>query len=89
MLSCVVFSLACRRRVAAYTELSQRLNRQQTLARTASHLAYQREVAGKGRKRKLTKKELAAAAAAAGAGEEGLHKTQQGKVFKWKRERRK
>eukprot|EP00197_Chlamydomonas_leiostraca_P003099 CAMPEP_0202869552 /NCGR_PEP_ID=MMETSP1391-20130828/12519_1 /ASSEMBLY_ACC=CAM_ASM_000867 /TAXON_ID=1034604 /ORGANISM="Chlamydomonas leiostraca, Strain SAG 11-49" /LENGTH=251 /DNA_ID=CAMNT_0049549887 /DNA_START=127 /DNA_END=879 /DNA_ORIENTATION=+ len=50
-----------RRKLAAYRELQQRLERKEKLARTAAHLTLQKEVAGKGRKRKLSKREVEAA----------------------------
>ncbi len=77
---------ACRRKYAAYKELSQRQERQAKVESVASHLAYQKVVMGKGRKRKLGSKELKAAAAAAGQ-QQGASSAPAGPVFKWKRER--
>eukprot|EP00200_Dunaliella_tertiolecta_P001595 CAMPEP_0202353388 /NCGR_PEP_ID=MMETSP1126-20121109/9171_1 /ASSEMBLY_ACC=CAM_ASM_000457 /TAXON_ID=3047 /ORGANISM="Dunaliella tertiolecta, Strain CCMP1320" /LENGTH=258 /DNA_ID=CAMNT_0048945731 /DNA_START=68 /DNA_END=841 /DNA_ORIENTATION=+ len=65
-----------KRKVAAYKELAQRIERKELLSRTANRLALQKEVAGKGRKRKLGKDELART-----GNEEGQR--QQGPVFRW------
>jgi U3 small nucleolar RNA-associated protein 11 len=62
-----------RRKASAYRELSQRLERQQKLSGLASKMAFDKEVMGKGRKRKL--------ADAAGSGSQP--------VYRWKRERKK
>lgn len=61
-----------RRKHAAYKELSQRLERQQKLSSIAGKMAMEKEVMGKGRKRKLKD---------AGDGSSQP-------VFKWKRERK-
>lgn len=88
----------CRRKLAAYAELQQRLERKEKLARTAAHLSLEKELAGKGRKRKLSKREVAALQAAHGLqGEqdddngydEDGGKRHEGAVYKWKRERKK
>lgn len=71
-----------KRKYAAYKELSQRQERQAKVASVASHLSYQKEVMGKGRKRKLAGKELKAAA------KQGAD-APAGPVFVWKRERKK
>ncbi|KAF5843452.1 hypothetical protein DUNSADRAFT_15747 [Dunaliella salina] len=81
---CISGACACWRKVAAYKELAQRLERKELLSRTANRLALQKEVAGKGRKRKLGKDELARTGT-----EEGQQQQQQGPVFRWKRERKK
>jgi U3 small nucleolar RNA-associated protein 11 len=62
-----------RRKASAYRELSQRLERQQKLSGLASKMAWDKEVMGKGRKRKL--------AYADGSGSQP--------VYRWKRERKK
>ncbi|KAG2436623.1 hypothetical protein HYH02_011558 [Chlamydomonas schloesseri] len=69
-----------KRKYAAYKELEQRAQRGGKVGKLAQHLAYEKTVAhSKGRKRKLSPKELAAA----GADPEAA-----GKVFVWKRERK-
>ena len=55
------------------------------MASVAAHLAYQKEVMGKGRKRKLAGRELKAGGARQGAGADAPA----GPVFVWKRERKK
>jgi hypothetical protein len=88
-----------RRRLAAYSELQQRLDRHAKLARTVSHLAQQKAVAGKGRKRRLSKQEQQQAApehpqpgregaGVAAGGADGRGRRQAGKQFKWKQERK-
>lgn len=62
-----------RRKAAAYRELLQRQERQASLGGLAARLAYQKEVAGRGRKRKLRPEEA--------GGQTG--------VFRWKAERKK
>lgn len=61
-----------RRRAVAYRELLQRQARGQKLGELAARMAYAKEVAGKGRKRKLAPGEV--------GGQKG--------VFKWKAERK-
>ncbi|KAJ9507650.1 hypothetical protein QJQ45_019176 [Haematococcus lacustris] len=78
-----------RRKLAAYNELSQRMERREKLARTANHLAYVQEVAKKGRKRKLSKDELVQTAAAGDGNDDGASHSSTARVFKWKRERKK
>ncbi len=56
-----------------YKELLQRCERQSRLSTLAQKMAYDKEVMGKGRKRKLSKQEAA-------GGAEG--------VFRWKQERK-
>jgi hypothetical protein len=73
---------ACRRKHAAYRELSQRLERQQKLSGLAAKLDADKQLMGRGRKRKLP-----AAAAAAGGGS-GSGSGSAGAVYKWKRERK-
>ncbi|GFR47495.1 hypothetical protein Agub_g9224 [Astrephomene gubernaculifera] len=68
-----------KRKYASYKELAQRQERRQKVAAVADHLAYQKLVMGKGRKRKLGAKELR---------EAGLEPEAAGKVFVWKRERK-
>ncbi|PNH09291.1 putative U3 small nucleolar RNA-associated protein 11 [Tetrabaena socialis] len=68
-----------KRKYAAYKELAQRQDRGQKVAAVAQRLSYQKEVMGKGRKRKLRPAELEAA---------GLDPETAGKVFVWKRERK-
>jgi len=75
-----------KRKLASYRELQQRLERHTKLARTAAHLSQQKEVAGKGRKRKISKQELSGHEAT-GTGEE-QEGGQKSKSFKWKRERK-
>ena len=43
----------CRRKLSAYREAAQRQERQQKLAALAEKMAYEKQVMGKGRKRKL------------------------------------
>lgn len=62
------------KRAAAYKELTQRAERHDKVAALAAKLAYEKEVAGRGRKRKL-----------AAAEQDGRP---QGPVYKWKRERK-
>ncbi|KXZ49284.1 hypothetical protein GPECTOR_22g878 [Gonium pectorale] len=69
-----------KRKYAAYKELEQRSERREKVAAVAARLAYQKEVMGKGRKRKLRPGEIKAA---------GLDPEAVGKVFVWKRERKK
>lgn len=70
------------------------MDRHTKLARTTSHMAQRKEVSGKGRKRKLSRGEVAAAGTAgAGTGEEeeggqGKGAVQTGKQYKWKKERK-
>lgn len=61
-----------RRLHSAYNELAQRQVRQKKVAGLASEMELKQAVAGKGRKRKLSQEEAGAS----------------GKVFKWKRERK-
>ncbi|EFJ49796.1 hypothetical protein VOLCADRAFT_89620 [Volvox carteri f. nagariensis] len=68
-----------KRKYAAYKELAQRLERRNRVAATAEHLAYEKLVMCKGRKRKLRAKEIK---------EAGMDPKTTGKVFVWKRERR-
>jgi U3 small nucleolar RNA-associated protein 11 len=70
---CCTASCACRRKASAYRELSQRLERQQKLAALASKMDFDKQLMGKGRKRKL-------------AGAEGSSSQP---VYRWKRERKK
>jgi hypothetical protein len=65
--------VSCRRKASAYRELSQRLERQQKLSGLASKMAADREVMGKGRKRKLADADGSSSQA----------------VYRWKRERKK
>jgi len=62
----------CRKRAGAYRELLERQQRQQKLAGLAQQMAYDKQVMGKGRKRKLRPEEA--------GGQSG--------VFRWKAERR-
>lgn len=66
--------LLCRRKHAAYRELCQRLERHEKLSRLAGQLEQDKQLMGKGRKRKLT-----------AVAEDGSSTP----VFKWKRERKK
>lgn len=61
-----------RRRTAAYKELLQRTNRQETLGAATQQMEYEKQIMGKGRKRKLTQQET--------GGKNG--------VYKWKAERK-
>jgi hypothetical protein len=45
--------LVCRRKLSAYREAAQRQQRQQKLAALANKMAYEKQIMGKGRKRKL------------------------------------
>ena len=58
------------------------------VAAVASHLAYEKELAGRGRKRRLKPRELVQNQQAAEDGEGGEEGVQGGRVFKWKRERK-
>jgi hypothetical protein len=97
-----LWSGTCRRKLAAYRELQQRLERQAKLARTAARLSTIQQVQRKGVKQKLTKREIrqqeeqdrrAAEARAALDGSRASGPQPEGsalgrvKVFKWKRER--
>lgn len=83
LLNTCAASCVFRRKLNAYKELEQRMKRHKSLARTAAHLAMEKEVASKGRKRKLSKKEITE-----NVGDDGRTAKKQ-KVFKWKRERKK
>lgn len=63
-----------KRKHAAYKELVQRSERKEKLAGITQKMTYEKEVMGKGRKRKLAASELG---------------SQQQKVFRWKAERKK
>ncbi|GIL51073.1 hypothetical protein Vafri_7161 [Volvox africanus] len=67
-----------KRNSLAYRELAQRQARQRKIAAVADRLAYGKLVMGKGRKRKLSAKELKKA---------GMDPVAVGRVFVWKRER--
>lgn len=71
---CLLPCLLCRREHAAYRELSQRLERHEKLSRLAGQLEQDKQLMGKGRKRKLT-----------AVTEDGSSTA----AFKWKRERKK
>jgi U3 small nucleolar RNA-associated protein 11 len=62
-----------RRKHASYKELSQRLERHQKLSSLASKMEMEKQVMGKGRKRKIT-----------AVAEDGSSQA----VFKWKKERK-
>ena len=62
----------CRKRAGTYRELLERQQRQQTLGALAQHMAYDKQVMGKGRKRRLQPEEA--------GGQAG--------VFRWKAERK-
>ncbi|GIL75178.1 hypothetical protein Vretimale_7877 [Volvox reticuliferus] len=68
-----------KRNYMAYKELAQRQERQKKVAAVADRLAYGKLLMGKGRKRKLRAKELK---------EAGVEPVAAGKVFVWKRERK-
>lgn len=74
MLSCFAPHPLCRRKHAAYRELSQRLERQQKLDGLAAKMEQGKQLMGRGRKRKMM--------AVDGDGSKQA-------VFKWKRERKK
>ena len=63
---------ACRKKAGAYRELAQRQQRQQKLGALAQQMSYDKQVMGKGRKRKLQPEEA--------GGQTG--------VFRWKAERK-
>jgi U3 small nucleolar RNA-associated protein 11 len=63
----------CRKRAAAYRELLERQQRQEKLGSLAQQLAHEKQLMGKGRKRKLRPEEA--------GGQQG--------VFRWKAERKK
>ena len=63
---------ACRKKAGAYRELAQRQQRQQKLGALAQQMSYDKQVMGKGRKRKLQPDEA--------GGQTG--------VFRWKAERK-
>jgi U3 small nucleolar RNA-associated protein 11 len=65
---------SCRRKHAAYRELSQRLERHQKLSSLAGKMELDKQLMGRGRKRKLT-----------AVAEDGSSQA----VYKWKRERKK
>lgn len=71
---------SCRRKYASYKELAQRQERRAKVAAVAARLSYDKEVMGKGRKRKLKAKER-------GLSEEEASRA--GPAFVWKRERKK
>lgn len=64
-----------RRKFAAYKELQQRMERHAKVSSLTSKMAADKELMGKGRKRKLKGSEVQGEA--------------KGPVFKWKRERKK
>jgi U3 small nucleolar RNA-associated protein 11 len=63
-----------RKKQAAYMSLQQRVERHEKVSKSASRMAFEKEVMGKGRKRKLIIED-----------QEGGKQ----EVFKWKRERKK
>lgn len=69
----------CRKKQSAYKFLMKRIERHDKVASAAHKMAYQKEVMGKGRKRKLRPEELGKE-----PGDEGS-----ASVYKWKRERKK
>lgn len=71
---CSVCAPPCRRKHASYRELAQRLERHQKLSSLASKMEMDKQVMGRGRKRKMKVE-----------GEDGSSTT----VFRWKRERSK
>ena len=69
-------SWALRQKRAAYSELLQRAERHEKVARAAARMSYEKTAMGKGRKRKLRESEL----------QEGSTTET---VYKWKQERKK
>ncbi len=65
---------SCRRKHASYKELAQRLERHEKLSSLASKLEMEKQLMGRGRKRKIT-----------AVAEDGSSQA----VYKWKRERKK
>lgn len=69
------------RKQGRYKELLQREERREKLSKVSSKMEYEKQVMGKGRKRKLGKDEVQ------GGNEEGGDEGNQPAIFKWKRER--
>ena len=76
--------------MASYKELGQRAERFTKVRALAMKMSYDRELMGKGRKRKLKASELTHKGAGRGEDEgEGQGSGVAGPVYKWKRERKK